>query len=144
MTRLIGILLFSLIGAYGFAGKVTVNTPNAPRLPGRSSQAIKVDNTVYISTQFPLDNKTDEVLQASPKEQAQQLFSNLEAVMNAAGGTLEDIAMIDISVTKPEYLAVINSVIAERFINYPARTVRIVASIYKNSPFSISAIAQMS
>ena len=66
--------------------KTVITSPNAPAAIGTYSQAIKAGNTVYLSGQIPLDPKTMELVEGF-EEQTVQVFENLKAVIEAAGGS---------------------------------------------------------
>ena len=68
--------------------KSIIKTDNAPQAIGTYSQAVKVDNTVYISGQIPLDPASMEIVEGGVDEQITRVFDNLEAVAQASGGSL--------------------------------------------------------
>ena len=71
--------------------KEIISTDQAPQAIGTYSQAVKVNNTVYMSGQIPLIPETMEMLDGSVEEQIHQVFKNLLAVANAAGGTFDNV-----------------------------------------------------
>ncbi|HCH76803.1 MAG TPA: hypothetical protein DFM08_09720, partial [Pseudomonas sp.] len=75
--------------------KTVINTDKAPAAIGTYSQAIKAGNTVYLSGQIPLDPKSMELVEGF-EAQAVQVFENLKAVAEAAGGSLKDIVKLNI------------------------------------------------
>ena len=102
--------------------KATIFTENAPKAIGTYSQAVKVSNTVYLSGQIPLVPETMEMVEGDFRAQAVQVFKNLSAVCEAAGGSLQDIVKLNIYLTDLSYFPVVNEVMGE-FIQepYPAR-----------------------
>ena len=66
--------------------KEIFSTENTPAAIGTYSQAVKVNKTVYLSGQIPLDPKTMELVDSDIKASIHQVFKNLTAVANAAGG----------------------------------------------------------
>ena len=121
--------------------KEIISTENAPSAIGTYSQAVKVGETVYISGQIPLDPETMEVVDASFEAAAHQVFKNLEAVANAAGGTLADAVKINISMTDLGNFAAVNEIMAQYIEQpYPARAAVGVASLPKGVPIEIEAI----
>jgi reactive intermediate/imine deaminase len=121
--------------------KEIISTENAPSAIGTYSQAVKVGETVYISGQIPLDPETMEVVDASFEAAAHQVFKNLEAVANAAGGTLADAVKLNISMTDLGNFAAVNEIMAQYFDQpYPARAAVGVASLPKGVPIEIEAI----
>jgi len=121
--------------------KEIINTPNAPGAIGTYSQAVKVGNTVYISGQIPLDPKTMEVMGDSFEDAAHQVFRNLAAVAEAAGGTLDDAVKLNISMIDLSNFASVNEIMAQYVHEpYPARAAVGVASLPKGVPIEVEAI----
>lgn len=121
--------------------KEIINTPNAPGAIGTYSQAVKVGNTVYISGQIPLDPKTMEVVGDSFEDAAHQVFRNLAAVAEAAGGTLDDAVKLNISMIDLSNFASVNEIMAQYVHEpYPARAAVGVASLPKGVPIEVEAI----
>ena len=69
--------------------KQIIHTDKAPAAIGAYSQAVRAGNTVWISGQIPLDPATGEVVAGGFAEQTEQVFKNLAAVIEAAGGTFD-------------------------------------------------------
>ncbi|MGQ9426870.1 RidA family protein [Gilvimarinus sp. F26214L] len=102
--------------------KAIINTENAPEAIGTYSQAVKVNNTVYLSGQIPLNPQSMTLVEGSFADQAHQVFKNLRAVCEAANGTLQDIVKLNIYLTDLGNFATVNEVMAEYFqAPYPAR-----------------------
>ncbi|AFU99701.1 RidA family protein [Simiduia agarivorans] len=102
--------------------KAIINTDKAPAAIGTYSQAVKVNNTVYLSGQIPLDPKTMELVPGDFRAQATQMFKNLAAVCEAANGSLADIVKLNLYLTDLSNFPIINEVMAEFFSQpYPAR-----------------------
>lgn len=99
-----------------------ISTDSAPQAIGTYSQAVKAGNTIYISGQIPLVPATMEMVEGDFAEQTRQVFRNLSAVAEAAGGTLNDFAKVNIFLTDLSNFATVNEVMAEFFNQpYPAR-----------------------
>jgi len=99
-----------------------VSTDKAPQAIGTYSQAVKVGTTVYLSGQIALVPETMEVVEGGIEEQIHQVFKNLTAVCEAAGGSLQQIAKLNIFLTDLSNFATVNSIMAEYFEQpYPAR-----------------------
>ena len=79
--------------------KNIIHSDNAPAAIGAYSQAVRAGNTVYLSGQIPLDPKTMALVSDQFAEQAHQVFKNLKAVCEAAGGSLNDIVKINAYLT---------------------------------------------
>ena len=79
--------------------KAIIHTKNAPAAIGTYSQAVKVNNTVYLSGQIPLDPKTMQLVDGGIRPQIQQVFENITAVCEASGGDLNNIVKLNIFLT---------------------------------------------
>ncbi len=102
--------------------KQIISTDQAPAAIGTYSQAVKVDHTVYLSGQIPLVPASMEVINGGISEQINQVFKNLSAVCEAAGGSLQDIVKLNIFLTDLSNFPIVNEVMAQYFEQpYPAR-----------------------
>jgi reactive intermediate/imine deaminase len=102
--------------------KAVIHTTQAPAAIGTYSQAIKVNNTVYLSGQIPLDPVTMNLVEGDFAAQAHQVFKNLQAVCEAANGSLADIVKLNIYLTDLTHFPVVNDVMGHYFQEpYPAR-----------------------
>ena len=121
--------------------KQVIGTHKAPKASGTYSQAIKAGNTVYFAGQIPLVPETMQMIQGDFKEHARQVFRNLAAVAEAAGGNLAKIVKLNIYLIDIENAAMVNEVMAE-FYNepYPARAMVAVKQLPKNSLLEIEGI----
>ncbi len=112
--------------------KEIISTPNAPAAIGTYSQAVKVDNTVYLSGQIPLNPQTMEVVSGGIETEIRQVFENLRAVAQAAGGDLQDIVKLNIFLTDLNNFPILNEIMGHYFDQpYPARAAVGVASLPK-------------
>lgn len=113
--------------------KEIVSTPNAPQAIGTYSQAVKVANTVYLSGQIGLDPTSMQMVDGIDA-QIHRVFSNLKAVAEAAGGSLNDVVKLNIFLTDLSHFALVNSIMADYFSQpYPARAAVGVASLPRNA-----------
>jgi len=102
--------------------KAVIQTETAPEAIGTYSQAVKVNNTVYLSGQIPLVPATMTLVDGGFAEQAEQMFKNLSAVCEAAGGSLQDIVKLNIYLTDLSNFPTVNQVMSNYFNEpYPAR-----------------------
>ena len=121
--------------------RAIISTPDAPAAIGPYSQAVKVGNTVWISGQIPLVPDTMELVTGDISAQATQVFKNLAAIANAAGGSLDDAVKINISLTDLGNFAVVNELMASYFEEpYPARACVQVAALPKAVDIEVEAI----
>lgn len=118
-----------------------INTKHAPQAIGTYSQAVKIDNTVYLSGQIPLAPKTMELVKGGMEKQIVQVFDNLAAVAEAAGGSLADIVKLTIYLVDLEYFPLVNEIMAKYFQEpYPARVAVGVAQLPKDCQVKIDAV----
>lgn len=102
--------------------KAIISTEAAPAAIGTYSQAIKVNQTVYLSGQIPLVPGTMQMVEGDFAAQATQVFENLQAVCRAADGELRDIVKLNIYLTDLSNFSVVNEVMGRFFSQpYPAR-----------------------
>ena len=112
------------------SNRAVISTPDAPAAIGPYSQAVKVGNTVWLSGQIPLVPETMEVVEGDITAQARQVFNNLAAVAEAAGGSLNDAVKVNISLTDLADFNAVNDVMAQFFDEpYPARACVQVAAL---------------
>jgi len=116
-------------------------TENAPSAIGAYSQAVKCGPTVYISGQIPLDPKTMEVVSDDPRAQVEQVFKNLQAVCEAAGGSFSDVVKLTVYLPDLAHFPIVNEVMAAHFDEpYPARAAIGVASLPKNVAVEVEGV----
>jgi len=121
--------------------KQIISTDQAPAAIGTYSQAVRIDNTVYLSGQIPLVPATMEIIDGGISEQIHQVFKNLSAVCEAAGGSLQDIAKLNIFLTDLSNFPIVNEVMAQYFIQpYPARAAIGVSALPKAVGVEMDAI----
>lgn len=123
------------------SNKEIIATNNAPQAIGPYSQAVKVGNTVYLSGQIPLIPDTMEMIEGGITEQATQVFKNLSAVAEAAGGSLNDAAKVNISLTDLGEFTQVNEVMMQYFSQpYPARACVQVAALPRGAMIEVEVI----
>jgi len=111
------------------SNKFVIQTPDAPAAIGTYSQAVRVDNTVYLSGQIGLDPNTM-TLVAGIEAQIHRVFQNLRAVADAAGSSLDDVVKLNIYLTDLAHFAKVNEIMATYFHQpFPARAAVGVASL---------------
>ncbi|WP_394180727.1 RidA family protein [Marinomonas posidonica] len=121
--------------------KHVIHTENAPAAIGPYSQAVRAGNTVYLSGQIPLVPETMEVISEDIVEQTTQVFKNLTAVCEAAGGSLENVVKFNIFMTDLNNFATVNEVMMQ-FVKepYPARAAMGVRALPKGVQVEIEGI----
>ena len=102
------------------SNKTIIQTPDAPAAIGTYSQAVRVDNTVYLSGQIGLDPNSMTIVEGI-EEQVNRVFQNLRAVADAAGGSLDDVVKLNIYLTDLAHFSKVNEIMATYFHQpYPA------------------------
>ena len=121
--------------------KSIIQTDKAPQAIGTYSQAVKVDNTVYLSGQIPLDPASMEIVAGGIEAEITQVFDNLQAVAEAAGGSLADIVKLNIFLTDLGNFPTVNEIMAKYFSEpYPARAAIGVAALPKGVGVEMDAV----
>ena len=121
--------------------KQPVHTDRAPAAIGTYSQAVRAGETVYLSGQIPLDPETMELVGGGVDAQIRQVFDNLAAVAEAAGGGLADVVKITVYLTDLGNFARVNEIMAQYFDEpYPARAAIGVAGLPKCALVEMDAI----
>lgn len=124
--------------------KTIIKTNKAPSAIGTYSQAVKVTNTVYLSGQIPLIPETMEVIEGDFAAQADQVFKNLVAVCNAAGGDINDMVKVNIFMTDLSNFATVNEVMSQYFKEpYPARAAIEVSKLPKGVAIEIDGVMEV-
>ncbi|GBC94363.1 2-iminobutanoate/2-iminopropanoate deaminase [bacterium HR16] len=122
--------------------KQVITTHDAPAAIGPYSQAIRVGNLVFTSGQIPLHPQTGEIVGDTAAEQARQVLQNLQAVLQAAGVSLQNVVKTTIFLTDLGQFAAVNAVYAEFFPHDPpARSTVQVAALPRGVQVEIEAIA---
>lgn len=121
--------------------KTIIQTDDAPQAIGTYSQAVKVDNTVYISGQIPLDPASMEVVSGGIEAEITRVFDNLRAVATASGGSLADVVKLNIFLTDLSNFPTVNEIMAQYFQQpYPARAAIGVAALPKGVGVEMDAV----
>jgi len=121
--------------------KQTIHTDLAPAAVGTYSQAVKVGNFVFLSGQIPLVPETMDVVDGDFTARARQVFENLKAVAEEAGGSLNDAVKLTIFLTDLDNFAAVNKVMAEYCDEpYPARAAVQVSALPKGVDVEADAI----
>ena len=124
--------------------KSVIHTDRAPQAIGTYSQAIKSGTTVYLSGQIPLVAETMEMVSDDFARQAQQVFHNLNAVCEAAGGTSNDLVKVNIFLTDLSNFAIVNEIMSQYFTQpYPARAAVQVSALPKGAQIEIDGVMEL-
>ena len=121
-----------------------IQTERAPQAIGTYSQAVRCGNTVYLSGQIPLLPETMELVEGDMQAQIRRVFDNLSAVAEAAGGSLADVAKLNVFLPDLGHFAIVNEVMAEYFTPpYPARAAVGVAALPRGSQVEMDAVMEL-
>lgn len=121
--------------------KSFIATANAPAAIGIYSQAVKVGQTTYLSGQIPLIPDTMVLIEGDIEAEVRQAFANLAAVCEAAGGSLNHLAKVNVFLTDLSHFPVVNQIMEEFFeAPYPARAAIGVAELPKDARVEVDGI----
>jgi len=123
--------------------KEIINTDAAPAAVGPYSQAVAVNGgrTVYLSGQIGLEPGTGELVSENFEGQVRQAFANLNAVIEASGGSLDNIVKLTLFLTDLSKFGSVNAIMADVIPQpYPARSTIGVASLPKGAQFEVEAV----
>lgn len=118
-----------------------IHTDKAPQAIGPYSQAVRCGSTVYLSGQIALDPSTMEMVVGSIEAEIRQVFDNVVAVCAAAGGSLAQIAKLQIYLTDLSHFGLVNSIMAEYLSEpFPARAAIGVAQLPRGARVEIDGV----
>jgi reactive intermediate/imine deaminase len=121
--------------------RAIISTDRAPRAIGTYSQAVRAGDTVYLSGQIPLVPETMALVEGDREAQIRQVFGNLSAVAEAAGGSLADVVKLNVFLIDLGDFALVNQVMAEFFTApYPARAAVGVAALPRGAAVEMDAV----
>ncbi len=122
--------------------KQIINTPDAPAPIGPYNQAVLVNDTLYISGQIGMDAQSGALKNSSIKEEAAQVMQNLQAILNAAGLTFDNVVKTTIFLTDMNQFSQVNDVYGAYFAAAPpARETVQVSALPRFVNVEISMIA---
>ncbi|HXV35785.1 MAG TPA: RidA family protein [Myxococcota bacterium] len=122
-----------------------IQTDAAPKAIGSYSQAIRTGDTVYLSGQIPLDPATAKLVEGPIDRQIERVFENLQAVAQAAGGSLAEIAKLNVYLTDLANFPHVNEVMKRFFSEpFPARAAVGVAALPLGAAVEIDAVLVLS
>ncbi|WP_299795085.1 RidA family protein [uncultured Shewanella sp.] len=126
------------------AEKIIIATDKAPQAIGTYSQAVRVGSTVYLSGQIPLNPESMQMVSDEFEAQVVQVFENLTAVCEAAGGSLSDIVKLNIFMTDLSNFATVNEIMERYFSQpYPARAAIGVKQLPKDSLVEMDGVMEI-
>ncbi|SIR59601.1 2-iminobutanoate/2-iminopropanoate deaminase [Peribacillus simplex] len=121
--------------------KEVISTKKAPGAIGPYSQAIKVDNSIFVSGQLPVNPQTGEIPE-DIKEQTKQSLNNVKEILETAGASLEDVVKVTVFLKDLLNFSEVNEIYGEFFAkNYPARCCVEVSRLPKDAGVEIEVMA---
>ena len=118
-----------------------IHTAAAPKAIGPYSQAVRVGTTVYVSGQIPLDPATGQLISGDIEAEIRRVFDNLKAIAQAAGGSLNNAAKVNVFLTDLGHFAKVNEIMASYFTEpYPARAAVGVAALPRGARVEVECI----
>lgn len=122
--------------------KSIIYTEEAPAPIGPYSQAVQAGNMLFISGQIPIDPATNQLIQGGIEDEARQVMKNLEALLQAAGFSFENVVKSTIFLSDMNHFAVVNEIYGSYFrSDFPARETVAVLGLPKNVNVEISLVA---
>ncbi len=122
--------------------KVKIESGNAPKAIGPYSQAVLVDDTLYVSGNIPVNPATGDVADGIVN-QSKQVFENMKAVLKEAGMGFENVVKTTAFLTDLSNFATFNEIYASYFVApYPARSCVEVSKLPKNVLVEVECIAK--
>lgn len=122
--------------------KRAVVSPDSPKVIGPYSHGIIANGFIFLAGKIGTDPKTDAIVAGGIMEQTDQAISNLEAVLKAAGSSLDDVVKTTVFLADMNDFAKMNEIYAKRFKSpFPARSTVQVARLPRDARIEIEAIA---
>ena len=113
------LLAFALFSCDSVNTKRVISTDKAPKAIGPYSQAIQVNNTLYLAGQIALDPLTGKMVEDKIDIQTHRVMSNLEAVLSEAGFSFDDVVQTQVFLSDLNHYKQMNEIYAEYFSNKP-------------------------
>jgi len=122
----------------------TIATEGAPQAIGPYSQALVSSDLLFVSGQIPLDPATGALVPGGIEQAVERVFDNIQAILGAAGATLDDVVKTTVYLVRMSDFAAMNAVYARRFGSHrPARSTVAVAELPKDAAVEIDVIARL-
>ena len=121
-----------------------IHTDRAPKAIGPYSQAVRAGDLVFLSGQIPLDPATMELVSGDFESEVRRAFENLKAVVEAAGGRLDQVVKLTLFLTDLAHFPKVNEVMASFFKEpFPARSTVGVSQLPKGSRFEVECVLHL-
>ena len=122
--------------------KTAITSPKLTPPVGPFSQAIEINGFLYLSGQVGQDPATGKLVPGGVAAEAEQVFKNVGALLEAAGRSFADVVQVRVFLTDISDYAVVNAIYARQFSEpYPARTAVAVAALPLGASFEVDLVA---
>lgn len=119
-----------------------VETPKAPAAIGSYSQAVQAGPWLFVSGQIPLVPETGQLVGEAFPDQVRQALRNIQAILEAAGYSLRDVAAVDVFMTDLGQFQTFNAIYEEAFAGHkPARAVVQVGALPRSAQIEVKCVA---
>ena len=136
------LLAFALFSCDSVNTKRVISTDKAPKAIGPYSQAIQVNNTLYLAGQIALDPLTGKMVEDKIDIQTHRVMSNLEAVLSEAGFSFDDVVQTQVFLSDLNHYKPMNEIYAEYFSNNPPARAVVQAVLPRDALVEIMMVAQ--
>ena len=136
------LLAFVLFSCDSVNTKRVISTDNAPQAIGPYSQAIQVNNTLYLAGQIALDPITGQMVEDKIEVQTHRVMKNLGAVLSEAGFSFNDVVQSQVFLSDLNHYKPMNEIYAEYFSNKPPARAVVQAVLPRNALVEIMMVAQ--
>ena len=136
------LLAFALFSCDSVNTKRVISTDKAPKAIGPYSQAIQVNNTLYLAGQIALDPLTGKMVEDKIDIQTHRVMSNLEAVLSEAGFSFDDVVQTQVFLSDLNHYKQMNEIYAEYFSNKPPARAVVQAVLPRDALVEIMMVAQ--
>ena len=121
--------------------KKAISTTNAPAAIGPYSQAVEANGFVFVSGQLPIDPATGQFAPGGVKEQTRQSLTNIQAILQAAGLTMDHVVKTQVFLANISDFAAMNEVYSTFFqAPFPGRSAMAVTDLPKGALVEIECI----
>jgi reactive intermediate/imine deaminase len=121
-----------------------ITTDRAPAAIGTYSQAVRIERTVYVSGQIPLDPASGTLITGDIELEIRRVFDNLAAIAAAAGGTLANAVKVNVYLTDLAHFAKVNEIMAQYIPQpWPARAAVGVAQLPRGARVEVDCVLHL-
>ena len=140
---IIFLYIFLLYSCESIESKKVISTDKAPQAIGPYSQAIQVQNTLYLAGQIALDPQSGQLVEGGIEVQTHRVMQNLNAVLEEAGFNFNDVVQTQVFLSDLNNYTSMNAVYVKYFVESPpARAVVEAARIPRDALVEIMMVAQ--